>query len=208
MADVKVEAATPRRTQQERRETTRAALLAAAAGAVVETGPSTRIVEIARRADVSTGALQYHFDSKADLLVAVVELGWNDLVERSMSVDRSAPPVERVDGLVSAVWESYRRPECRAAFMISSDPNIDVDVRRRIAPVFDAVRERLDQLWQDVFADLDLPAERVSLARRFARSHLAGMVVQRQMTSVEPDPDEELDLLVRATLRILTEGAP
>ncbi len=156
---------------------------------------------------MSTGALQYHFESKTGLLVAVVEVGWNDLVERSTSVDRSVPPVERVAALVWAVWESYRRPECRAAFMISSDPSIDADVSLGIAPVFDAVRERLDQLWIDVFADLELPIERVALARRFARSHLAGMVVQRHMASVEPEPDEELDLLVRATLRILTEGA-
>ena len=30
------------------------------------------------------------------------------------------------------------------------------------------------------------------------------MVVQRQLASVEPDPAEELDLLCRATLDILT----
>lgn len=211
MTDVKhdraiVDAAAPRRTQQQRRDSTRASLLAAAANAVVESGPSASVGDIARRAGVSTGALQYHFDSKTDLLVAVVEVGWNDLVERSMSVDRSTPLVERVDALVSAVWESYRRPECRAAFMISSDPGIDPAVSAGTAPVFDAVRERLDHIWSDVLSDLELPSERVALARRFARSHLAGMAVQRHMASVEPEPAEELRLLVQATLHILTEA--
>ena len=106
------------------------------------------------------GALQYHFDSKTDLLVAVVEVGWNDLVERSMSVTRRAPPV----ALVSSMWASYHQPECRAAFMVSSDPNIRADVAVCIAPVFDAARSRLDQLWLDAFADLELPIERVASA--------------------------------------------
>lgn len=204
MVEVKTRAATPRRTQHERRASTRAALLSAAAHSIVETGPSTGVAEIARRANVSTGALQYHFDSKADLLVAVVEVGWNDLVERSVSIDRDASPADRVTALVSSMWASYQQPICRAAFMVSSDPNIGADVAARIAPVFDGERSRLDQLWLEIFADLDAPVERVASARRFARSHLVGMVVQRQLTSHEPDPHEELELLCAATLRILT----
>lgn len=205
MTAVKVDVHTPRRTQQERRASTRSALLDAAAQGIVEHGPSTSVADIARRANVSTGALQHHFSSKADLLVAVVDAGWNDLLERSESVDRDTPPIERVRALVHDVWESYRRPECRAAHMISSDPNIDPEVARRVVPVFEVVRERLDRLWHEVFADLELPMERVALARRFARSHLAGMVVQRQLSTVEPEPDEELGLLCQATLRILTQ---
>jgi len=193
------------RTQLERRTATRAALLEAAARAVVDTGSSTRLAEIARRAGVSTGALQYHFDSKTELLVAVVEAGWNDLVAGSMSVDVDVSPADRVAGLVAAVWKSYQQPACRAAFMVSSDPNVDDDVAARIGPVFDAARGRLDQQWRDTFADLELPEERIAAARRFTRSHLNGMVVQRQLSSVEPDPTGELELLCQATLHILTE---
>ena len=198
-------ASAPRRTQQERRASTRAALLAAAADAVVDTGPSTGVAEIARRAGVSTGALQHHFDAKADLLVAVVEVGWNDLVERSMSVARAVAPADRVAALVASMWAAFQHPLCRAAFTISSDPNLDADVAARIVPVFGDARARLDRLWLDVFADLELPGERVVSARRFARSHLVGMVVQRQLATAEPDPDEELALLQHATTAILTE---
>ena len=153
---------------------------------------------------MSTGALQHHFASKTDLLVAVVESGWNELVERATTADRGIPPADRVAALVSSTWESYQQPACRAAFMVSSDPNVDAEVSERVGPIFDAARSRLDRLWLDTFADLDLPTEQVAAARRFARSHLNGMVVQRQLASVEPDPAEELDLLRRATLDILT----
>lgn len=209
MAEVKskptVGASTRRRTQHERRTSTRAALLTAAARTIVEHGPSTGLAEIARRAGVSTGALQYHFGSKTDLLIAVVEMGWNDLVERSRAAPRTGSPADRVAALVASVWAAYQQPHCRAAFMVSSDPNIDEDVAARIAPVFDDARSRLDRLWVDAFVDLELPIERIASARRFARSHLNGMFVQRQLASVEPDPEDELDLLCRATLRILTD---
>lgn len=204
MVDVKVPAGPPRRTQLERRSSTRASLLASATRAVVSTGPSTAVADVARQAGVSTGALQYHFPSKTDLLVAVVEGGWTDLVERTMSATRSGSPAERVAALVWSVWEAYRQPAVRAAFMISSDPNLDADVAARINAAFDIARAQLDQLWVDMFADLDVPIERITTARRFARSHLNGMVVQRQMASVEPEPDDELELLCHAVLSILT----
>lgn len=178
--------------------------MASATRAVVDTGPSTSVADVARQAGVSTGALQYHFPSKADLLIAVVEGGWNDLVERTRSVPRSGSPSDRVTALVRSVWEAYQLPACRAAFMISSDPNLDPVVAERINAAFDAARARLDQLWVDTFADLDVSIDRITTARRFARSHLNGMVVQRQMASIEPEPDEELDLLCHAVLNILT----
>jgi len=204
MVDVTAPAIPPRRTQFERRSSTRASLVASATRAVVSTGPSTAVADVARQAGVSTGALQYHFSSKTDLLVAVVETGWNDLVECTRSASRSGPPAERVAALVWSVWEAYRQPSVRAAFMISSDPNLDSGVAARINDAFDVARTQLDQLWLDAFADLDVPIERITMARRFARSHLNGMVVQRQMASVEPEPDAELELLCDAVLGILT----
>jgi AcrR family transcriptional regulator len=205
MVDVKVPTGPPRRTQLERRETTRASLLASATLAVVDTGPSTAVADVARRAGVSTGALQYHFPTKTELLVAVVENGWNDLVARTMSAPRSGSPAERVASLVWSVWEAYQQPACRAAFIVSTDPNRDPVVAERIDAAFASARARLDEIWADTFVDLDLPIERITTARRFARSHLNGMVVQRQMASVEPDPDDELTLLCHTVLRILTQ---
>lgn len=204
MRDVKVDAGRSRPTQHERRAATRAALLSAAADAIVDTGPAASMADIARRASVSTGALQHHFASKTDLLVEVVRVGWDDLFDRSLLVDRGAPAAQRVEALVWAVWDSYRQPKCRAAFLVSFDPSINHDVAGGIVSVFEDVRVRLDHLWHEVFADLQLPIERVAMARRFTRSHLAGMVVQRHMATVEPPPDDELDLVIQATLGILT----
>jgi len=192
------------RTQQERREATRSALLASAAAVVLDTGPGTGIAEVARTAGVSKGALQHHFESKNDLLVGVVATGWSDLTERfARLIDHGAAPGERVGVLVSAMWDSYQHPKCRAAFMISSDPNLDPRLAERLDPVFVATRARLDQMWADAFADLDIAEDQLVQARRFVRSHLLGMLVQRQLPSEEPAADEELLILCEATSRLL-----
>jgi AcrR family transcriptional regulator len=198
-----------RRTQQQRRATTRAALLASAAEVVVDTGPGSSVGEIARRAGLSKGALQHHFESKSDLLAAVVAMGWDDLAERfALLSGQSLPLGEHVAAVVHAMWDSYRQPACRAAFMISSDPNLDRDSAARLAPVFETSRRRLDELWRGLFADFDVSAEQLALSRRFARAHLLGMLVQRQLPSEEPDPESELVLLCDALLHLLNAERP
>ena len=198
-----------RRTQQQRRDSTRSTLLAAATAMVLGSGPSTSIAEIAEQAGVSKGALQHHFDSKSDLLAAVVAAGWDELVEHSApTLHASSPPAVRVGALVRGTWDSFRRPACQAAFMISSDPNIEPELADRLNPVFESARRRLDQIWNDAFADLGISDERTARARRFVRSHLLGMLVQRQLPSEEPAPDDELSILCEATLQVLTAPEP
>jgi len=179
-------------------------LLAATAAAVIDAGPATGTAEIARRAGVTKGALQHHFPSKHDLLLAVVVEGWEGLVERSYPAQpRSSSPAKRLRSLVDSMWISYQQPACRAAFMISSDPSLDGELGARILPVFESMRGRLDAVWGDTFADLDVPPERLVDARRFARSHLVGMLVQRQLPSPEPDPGSELSMLCVGTLHLM-----
>lgn len=192
------------RTQQERRDTTRSALITSAAAVVLATGASTSVAAIAHRAGVSKGAVQHHFQSKDDLLVAVVSHGWGDLVERfAQLADQGAAPKVRVKALVTAMWESYQQPACRAAFLISADPGLNPVVALQVGPIFEAARLRLDDIWHEALADLDVPRERLSEARRFVRSHLLGMLVQRQLPSDEPAPDAELSVLCQTTLQIL-----
>lgn len=198
-----------RRTQEQRRDLTTAAVLAATVDAVIETGPATGLMEIARRAGVTKGALQHHFPTKNDLMTAVVSEGWNDLVDRLVRApDESTSAADRVWSLVSEMWISSQQPLCRAAFMISSDPNISDDLGSRLSPLFAAVRDHLDTLWNESFADLGVPDDRLAHARRFARSHLLGMLLQRQLQSVEPDPSLELSMLSRATLQLMLSAEP
>lgn len=199
-----------RQPQQVRSASTRAALLLSAAESIVELGPTTGIAEVARRAGVSKGALQHHFGSKADLLVAVVYQGWaSSTGHRTPAPPATTPilakaPSERMSTLLNEMWNSYSQPRAKAAFIVSSDPGISEEVSTRIAPIFAEARYSLNQEWHELFADIAVSEPHIDAGRRFARSHLLGMLVQRQLPFEEPQPEVELEALSRLTLQLMT----
>jgi AcrR family transcriptional regulator len=70
------EAARPLRADARRN---RERLLAAAAEVFAEHGPDASVAEIARRAGVGAGTLFRHFPTKHDLLLATLEVGFDDV---------------------------------------------------------------------------------------------------------------------------------
>lgn len=80
---MKATAAKPRESQAARSARTRGALLAAARELFAEKGfAETGRDEIAERAGVTRGALYHHFDSKTEVMAAVVDQLEVELVER------------------------------------------------------------------------------------------------------------------------------
>ena len=92
-----------RRTQQERRDTTRLALIEGTMAALIELGYArTTTPEITRRAKLSSGALQHHFASKDDLMLAVVQHHFDEM--RSQ-LDAFVSDMERQCG--SEDWKAF-----------------------------------------------------------------------------------------------------
>lgn len=92
--------------------------------------------------------------------------------------------------------------------MISADPNLDRELAARLDPVFESARRRLDDSWGDTFADQDVSDAQKARARRFVRSHLLGMLVQRQLPAEEPTPEDELSILCAVALEVLSAPEP
>src|SRR5581483_4172238 len=68
--------------------------------------------EIARRAEVTWGVIQYHFGTREALLLGVLQRAaaelQHDLGETTID---GATLVERIDQLATLVWGYYARPE-------------------------------------------------------------------------------------------------
>ncbi|MET9107246.1 TetR family transcriptional regulator [Streptomyces zhihengii] len=86
---------------------TRSALLDAAAREVDAHGyGSVAMRHVARAADVTTGALTFHFPTKSDLFAEVAELGLTRMRERADEVARlPVAPLRRISLLVLALLE-------------------------------------------------------------------------------------------------------
>jgi len=102
-----------RRTQSERVAETRARILAATTIYIDEHGfHQTSLQKVAQAAGVTVGAVQHHFASKADLLAAVLEDGFQNLsfdMEKVLLAD--APMAERLSAFVDMSWKHCNSPQ-------------------------------------------------------------------------------------------------
>jgi AcrR family transcriptional regulator len=104
---------TQRRTQKERSSETQRKLIQAAIDLLHESGFSgLTIVDVARRAGLTSGAVQHHFPSRLALVRSVVEALYpmlNIRIDHVGSAGRST--VDRVNGLIDAYWSIYGEPK-------------------------------------------------------------------------------------------------
>ena len=88
------------RTQQERREETRKALLEGMMSALMELGYArTTTHEITRRAGVTSGALQHHFPSREELILALADYQFEEV--------RTQLEAFVIDGDAEANWKTF-----------------------------------------------------------------------------------------------------
>ncbi|HEX3510093.1 MAG TPA: TetR/AcrR family transcriptional regulator [Solirubrobacteraceae bacterium] len=129
------EGADGRRTQAERRGATRLALLEAAAECLVEVGYArTTTRRVARRASVTPGALQHHFDSKADLLRATlshIRARWGAEIQ---SYRPDATTLRgRHEQLLDRMWSLYRGPLFKALLELAVGARTDPELAAHLA---------------------------------------------------------------------------
>jgi AcrR family transcriptional regulator len=128
----------PRRTQAERRARTRQALLAATIELLAEAGyAGVTSRGVAQRAGVTPGALQHHFDGKAQLVAAASEhLNFElmrELVARTPITGRSER--ELAEELLDRLWEMHKGPLMVAVSELVIAARTDRELRDLLAPM-------------------------------------------------------------------------
>jgi AcrR family transcriptional regulator len=89
--------------RQARSEATRTKIITSAVELFNETGyPATGLGDIIERAEMTKGALYYHFDSKESLATAIIEEGSAHLVEAFRSIITSSAPA--LEGIIHGVF--------------------------------------------------------------------------------------------------------
>jgi AcrR family transcriptional regulator len=142
-----------RRTQQQRSEATRRAILDAAVESLVEAGfAKTTTLEVQKRANLSRGALLYHFPSKAELLAATVQhlaaLRGRQLEELAVGLPRGTA---RVDAVLDLLWESFSGPLFQIATELRFAARTDAELRPVLVEVERDLLERVVAQAQRLF---------------------------------------------------------
>lgn len=201
--------APPRRTQAERRAETRAALLDAALDLLVAVGlAGFTTTEVAKRAELSQGALFKHFPTKATLLAAVIEHLFDALRDDFEGRFAALDPAERSPRVgVDLLWDQMLDERLAAAFEMYAAARTDGELRVALDPVVAAHVERIHELAAVALPDVD-PAARLATVE-LALLSMQGMVLQQMAV---PDVAQEqrlrelLDGLAVALLGAADQG--
>jgi AcrR family transcriptional regulator len=177
-----------RQTQAQRRAATIDRVLAATIDCLVERGyANTSTRHIARRAGVTVGALQHHFDSKADLMAAAMQRLGDRIADDFLA---AAPTVgddeERLAVLLDRMWAVHRSPLFEAGIELWVAARTDARLRTAMQTVERTFATRVAEGQVTLFADLAATpgfAERVMVGL----AALRGLAIPVFVETSDPD---------------------
>ncbi len=184
-----------RRTQVERSATTRRHLLDAAIECLSKFGYLQSTVEVvAERAGVSRGAVQHHFGSRDELLLAVVEdLG--DALAVAEEISPALPVSERLAVAIDRDWDVFRSSQFIAVIQIWLAVRGNKELFASISKTVGNLEKALDRRWQSLFAETRISPKKISTIRHLVLSTLRGLALRNIFRQEQSAWTEEIALL-------------
>lgn len=196
-----------RRTQKERSTETRNRLLEAATDCLVELGwNATTTPEVAKRAQLSRGAQQHHFPTKADLLasltVHITKKFHADLRERAGSLPSGS---ERTRAAIDLVWQAYSGRLATAHSELWQAARTDTVLHTAL---YQAERSHMHEtrpLLRTLFSEHPRHAEQLDRVVDLTLLFVRGLVMRQQLSGVTLHIERPLEDWKRVAERLITE---
>lgn len=194
-----------RRTQEVRSAETRDSLIRAAIEVVAEVGyAAATTAAIAERASVSRGALQYHFDSKSDLTVAIMEAIAIELNFRFDVGELAKAPLEaRLDAMIENYWRVFHGSMFRAGLSIWVALMGDAPLAGQVEATLRQLREHVSIVWHTLFNDVPCSQQVLDSTLHIVMASLRGSAIAFMGGRGSADFVEERRLLRTMALNAL-----
>ena len=160
---------------------------------------------IAARAGVSRGALQHHFPSREDLLIALsqkltdrmaLQLSTHDL----LGMDTKT----RVSHIVDQYWAVSASVDNLVMLQVRlNEPAPDTKLQRDHMTDMVMLRLERERDWLRIFADAAASSEQIITARRFTQTMLRGLSLHHTSHMSTTPVEELLDFLKAALTEML-----
>lgn len=200
---------TTRRTQADRSNASRAALVEATVVLLSEEGFSrTTTAAIAKRANITTGALHHHFPTKESLFLAVLDQLTIEALELfSILTDKGKKPQAAANLLVDTLWTLYGSKRYWAVWEINMGFRHDEAMRAAILDHRKSTRAAMEQAIQ-TNPSLRETTRRALFARmQFILSAMRGIFLDTFFTGHENSGlDHQLDVLKQELTWELTKA--
>lgn len=194
-----------RRPQEERSAETRQRLIAAAIEMIARVGYASATTSlIADRASVSRGAIQYHFASKADLTVAIMEAIGTELNFRFDVARLAEQPLEaRLGAMIEHYWDVFRGPMFRAGLSIWIAIAGDTVLLSRVEACLRHLRQDVAALWQTLFSDARCSHEELASVLHIIMATMRGSAIAFMGGRASTNFLDEREQLRRMALTVL-----
>lgn len=169
-----------RRSQEARSTETRRKLLEAAIEVLRESSyANLTINKVTQRAGVTNGAMQHHFGSRDDLLLAlmdavypVLQIPFEAIAAENLTVE------QRVGRIVDLLWGIYSRPDYLAVWDITLGCRGDAALWPRVQVYQRDIAVRMSREFVKLFAELRLPPKEVERIFSLTVSYIRGVALQ------------------------------
>lgn len=192
-----VDRASASRKQQERTNESRRALIEAAIEAIADVGiANATLVEIARRAGVSRGLINYHFESKNDLFAQVSQYRYEKNRARYReALSLSQPPAERLDSMLQVFADVNLNEEHIAKLEIVLHARSDADLNARITGLLEQQEITGVAEIKGLFPELDVTDETAAQLIQASMALINGLAVKWITETSQFDRRSTMDLL-------------
>ncbi len=205
---IKVEptaAAPRRRTNEQRSGEMRSALIEACVSSLCEIGyAGTTTQEICRRAQVTSGAIQHHFGSKDELILATLNALRAEMQSRLEELSVLSGTLRaRCSALLRELWQSfYGRERYMAVWEIAIGSKGDPAFQEKVIAQRFKTLEIYERIWRETFQIPEDDRDRMN-SMHVVLSFLRGLVLYSNKD--EPAIEAQLNMMALALEQMLTE---
>lgn len=195
-----------RRSNGERSAEMQNALIEAAIQSLCDLGyPKTTTHEICRRAGATSGAIQHHFGSKDELILATLEKLRAEIEERLENASLATGTLEaRCHKLVGELWETfYGRQRYLAVWEIAIGSRGDRPFYARVTDQRQATLRVCETIWAKTFQITETDDREKMDAMHMALSFLRGLILYNSDVWDQKSINSQLHLMSDALARIL-----
>lgn len=145
------------------------------------------IKKVAQRAELSTGAMQHHFPSRDDLLIAMFDDLMPAMKIPFQSIAAEGLPIQpRIESLVDQLASLYANPDYIGLWDIILGSRSDEKVWAKVADFQQNTTEHVVRGFVDLFADIPVAAEDADRILAFILATLRGAALLSLFGSNEP----------------------
>lgn len=164
---------------------------------------NSTMARITKRAGMSRGAMQHHFKTRSELVLAVADHIYQELGKPfATPLNRDLPLEERVKLVISVYWDVFQGPVFLSYFGIIRGSKTEKRVYEKVSTHWKQIRQQRLAWWQSYFSDVGANIEDVRAAQKLTMAMIGGLAVQK-IFEPEASVARELKALEKAVLATL-----